>query len=279
MKLMSEFNPVVVQEEFKGISIFDEKPQVKPGTVRVYLGTGEHCAVFMSGSNITRSELMAGQYSNVYVVELQEFPRTYEQTLGSSDDLAGFTVKITLSIRVAHPELFVRAMVKDVPKLVSQKLSPYLENISMNYAPDKSQDLQRESLTLLSRTSFQQSLEKDYGLFVNVESILVRPDANALELIQQTRRHQDEHEQAVIKLEEDFTLQMARQKKEAEIKLAEMEHRFEIRNKEAALKLKKPDASQERIAEKPGQAESPEENTDLGDDFSVEVSGWESEDS
>ena len=67
--------------------------------------------------------------------------------------------------------------------------------------------------------------------------------------------------------------------KEAEIKLAEMEHRFEIRNKEAALKLKKPDASQERIAEKPGQAESPEENTDLGDDFSVEVSGWESEDS
>ena len=264
---MSEFNPVIVREEFNGMSIFDEKPQVKPGTARVYLGTGEHCAVFMSGSNITRSELMAGQYSNVYVVDLREFPKIFEQPLGSSDDLAGFTAKITLSIRVAHPELFVRTMVKDVPRLVSQKLSPFLENISMNYAPDKSQDLQRESLTLLSHTGFQQSLEKDYGLLVNVESILVRPDANALELIQQTRRHQGEHEQAVKKLEEDFTLQMARQKKEAEIKLAEMEHRLEIRNREAALNLIKPDSSQESSSGKSGQAQSPEEKTDLGDDI------------
>lgn len=245
---MSEFNPVILLEEFNGMSIFDEKPQVKPGTARVYLGSGDNCVVFSSGTNITRSELMAGRYSNVYVVDLREFQKTFDQPLGSSDDLAGFTARITLSIRVARPDIFVRSMMKDIPRLVQQKLLPYLENISMNYSPDKSQDLQRECLTLLSGTNFRQSIEKDYGLCVNIESILVRPDANALELIQQNRRHQEEHIQAIKKLEEDFALQMARQKKEAEIKLAEMEHRFEIRSREAALKLKEPEAYQEELS-------------------------------
>lgn len=271
---MSEFNPVISQEEFKGVGIFDEKPQVKPGTARVYLGSGD-CAVFLSGSNITRSELMAGQYANVTVVDLREFQKTFDQPLGSSDDLAGFTAKVTLSIRVTHPDIYVRSMVKDVPKLVQQKLSPYLENISMNYAPDRSQDLQRESLTLLSHTNFQKSVEKDYGLCVNIESILARPDANALELIQQTRRHQDEHVQAVKKLEEDFALQITRQKKEAEVKLAEMEHRFEIRNREAALKLKKPEAGKENLLVH--QAAEPEEGID-GDVISIQPYGFEGED-
>ena len=244
---MSEFNPVILLEEFNGMSIFDEKPQVKPGTARVYLGSGDNCVVFSTGSNITRSELMAGRYSTVYVVDLREFQKTYDQPLGSSDDLAGFTARITLSIRVESPDIFVRSMMKDVPRLVQQKLLPYLESISMNYAPDKSQELQRECLTLLSGTNFRQIMQRDYGLCVNVESILVRPDANALELIQQNRRQQEEHIQAIKKLEEDFALQMARQKKEAEIKLAEMEHRFEIRNREAALKLKNPEAGQESL--------------------------------
>ncbi len=245
---MSEFNPVIFQEEFKGMGIFDEKPQVKPGTARVYLGTDDHCAVFLSGSNITRSELMAGQYANVYVIDLREFQKTYDQALGSSDDLAGFTAKITLSIRITCPDVFVRSMVKDVPKLVLQKLTPYLENISMYYEPDKSQSLQRDCLNMLSRTDFQKSVEKDYGILVNMESILVRPDANALELIQQTRRHQDEHVHAVKKLEEDFALQMARQKKEAEIKLAEMEQQFELRSREAALKMMRPEAGKESFS-------------------------------
>ena len=68
---MSEFNPVISQEEFEGMGIFDEKPQIKPNTARVYLGTGEQCAVFYSSGNITRSELMAGKYSNVYVIDLR----------------------------------------------------------------------------------------------------------------------------------------------------------------------------------------------------------------
>lgn len=272
---MSEFNPVISLEEFNGLGIFDEKPQVKPGTARVYLGSGDHCVVFSTGSNITRSELMAGQYSNVYVIDLREFQKTFDQPLGSSDDLAGFTARITLSIRVTHPDIFARSMVKDVPKLVQQKLSPYLENISMNYAPDKSQELQRECLGLLAGTNFRQSVERDYGFCVNIESILVRPDANALELIQQTRRQQEEHIQAVKKLEEDFALQMARQKKEAEIKLAEMEHRFEIRNREAALNLKKPKAGRETLSVQ-GSGE-PEQKTD-GNVVPIQPGGDEGED-
>ena len=70
-------------------------------------------------------------------------------------------------------------------------------------------------------------------------SILTKPDANALELIQQSRKIQDEHEKAIIKLEEEFKLQMARQKKETEIQLAEMEQQIEIRNREAELKKQK----------------------------------------
>lgn len=237
---MSEFNPIISLEEFKGMGIFDEKPQVTPNTARVYLGTGDHCAVFSSGSNITRSELMAGQYTNVYVIDLREFQKIWDQPLGSSDDLAGFTVKITMSLRITRPGSFARSMIKDVIRLVQQKLTPYLEAISMNYSPEKSQDLQREFLELLSKTTFQESLEKDYGIFVSMESILVRPDSRAMELIQQNRSQQEEYEKAIKKMEEDFTLQMARQKKEAEIKLAEMENQFKIMNKEAALKLKKP---------------------------------------
>lgn len=238
---MSEFNPVISQEEFKGMSIFDEKPQIKPNTAWVYLGTGDNCAVFGSGSNITRSELMAGQYANVYVIDLREYQKVYDQPLRSSDDLAGFTARITLSFRVTHPGIFVCSMVKDVSRLVQQKLTPCLEEISMNYSPDKCQDLQKDFLALLARTPFQQSLEKDYGLLVKFDSIQVRPDANALELIQQNRRLKEEYEIAVKKLEEDFALQMARQKKEAEIQLAEMEHKFELRSREAALKLKEPE--------------------------------------
>lgn len=241
MNVMSEFNPVISQEEFKGMSIFDEKPQIKPNTAWVYLGSGDDCAVFVSGSNITRSELMAGKYVNVYVIDLREIQKTYDQPLGSSDDLAGFSTRITLSIRITQPGTFARSMVKDVFRLVQLKLTPYLENISMNYSPDKCQDLQRDFLTLLSGTSFQQSFETDYGVLVSLGSILVRPDNKALELIQQNRRHKEEYEIAVKKLEEDFALQMARQKKEAEIQMAEMEHRFEIRSKEAALKLKEPE--------------------------------------
>ena len=271
---MSEFNPVISQEEFGGMGILDEKPQVKPGTARVYLGSGEQCVVFTTGSNITRSELMAGQYSNVYVIDLREFQKTFDQPLGSSDDLAGFAARITLSVRVTQPGIFARSMVKDVSRLVQQKLLPYLENISMNYAPDKSQDLQRECLALLSGTNFRQSVEKDYGFCVNIESILVRPDANALELIQQTRRHEEEHIQAVKKLEEDFALQMARQKKEAEIKLAEMEHRFEIRSREAALKLKNTETGQESLS----MQQTGEPGEEPGGDIPAQPHGFEWED-
>jgi hypothetical protein len=236
---MSEFNPVISQEEFEGMGIFDEKPQIKPNTARVYLGTGEQCAVFYSSGNITRSELMAGKYSNVYVIDLREFQKTYDQPVGSMDDLAGFIATINLSVRVTRPDIFTKSMVKNVMKLVQQKLIPYLENISMGFPPDRSQDLQRDCLTQLSKTTFREDLERDYGISVRLESILTKPDANALELIQQSRKIQDEHEKAIIKLEEEFKLQMARQKKETEIQLAEMEQQIEIRNREAELKKQK----------------------------------------
>lgn len=233
---MSEFNPVLSYEEFKVIGIFDEKPQVMPYTVRVYLGT-ERCTVFTSGSNITRSELMAGKYSSVYVIQLREYQKTYEQALGSADDLAGFTAKITLSVRISKPDVYVRSMIKDVIRLIQQKMTPYLETISMRFSPEKSLDLQREFVSLLDNTNFCNKFEKEYGIQVNVDSILIRPDARALELIQQNRRLQDEHVQALKKMEENFSLQMTKQRKEVEMQLAEMEHLYEIKSKEAALKL------------------------------------------
>ena len=58
--------------------------------------------------------------------------------VGSMDDLAGFIAAITLSARVTRPDIFTKSMVKNVMKLVQQKLIPYLENISMAFPTWKS---------------------------------------------------------------------------------------------------------------------------------------------
>ncbi|PMC33735.1 hypothetical protein CJ195_26900 [Bacillus sp. UMB0899] len=186
-------------------SFFEKPPASSMNQAFVYTNDQNNYQVVKNGDRLSRSDLRAGKYTKVYLVNMATQSFQNEAEYPSLDRGRDFLIDLSIDYKVVDPISLVQQGAGEIVTYIKKKLPYWLEEITADYSISDSKRVKKHIEDLHEHSSMVAGL-KQVGIVISDINVLVK----------QSQRDQ-EHDKRFWKQDQDSELRIH----EKEIKMRE----------------------------------------------------------
>ncbi|MGM0877140.1 MAG: hypothetical protein ACQEWV_20950 [Bacillota bacterium] len=154
-------------------SFFEKPPASSMTQAFVYTNAENNFLVVKNGDRITRSELRAGKYTKVYIVNISTLSFHYEKEVPSQDRGRQFLVDLSIDYKVVDPISLIQQGAGEIVTYIKKKLPYWLEEITCDYPISELKRVKQHIEDLHEHSSMVAGL-KQVGVAVTDINVLVK---------------------------------------------------------------------------------------------------------
>lgn len=182
-------------------SFFEKPPASSMSQAFVYTNEDNNFLVVKNGDRITRSDLRAGKYTKVYIVNMSTLNFQYENEVPSQDRGRQFLVNLSIDYKVVDPISLIQQGAGEIVTYINKKLPYWLEEITSDYPISDAKRVKQHIEDLHEHSSMVAGL-KQVGVAVTDINVLVKQST-----------HDQEHDIEFRKIDQEFELEQHRREK------------------------------------------------------------------
>ncbi|KKI93167.1 hypothetical protein WQ54_04740 [Bacillus sp. SA1-12] len=154
-------------------SFFEKPPASSMTQAFVYTNAENNYLVVKNGDRISRSDLRAGKYNKVYIVNMSTLNFHYEKEVPSQDRGRQFLVDLSIDYKVVDPISLIQQDAGEIVSYMKKKLPYWLEEITVDYPITESKRVKRHIEDLHEHSSMVSGL-KQVGVAIKDINVLVK---------------------------------------------------------------------------------------------------------
>ncbi|MDQ0231387.1 hypothetical protein [Metabacillus malikii] len=183
-------------------SFFEKQPASSMSQAFVYTNEDNHFLVVKNGDRITRSDLRAGKYNKMYIVNMSTLNFQYENEVPSQDRGRKFFVDLSIDYKVVDPISLIQQNAGEIVTYIQKKLPYWLEEITSDYPVSEAKRVKRHIEDLHEHSSMVAGL-KQVGVAVTDINVLVKQSS-----------HDQLHDLEFVKIDQEHELEQHRREKQ-----------------------------------------------------------------
>lgn len=154
-------------------SFFEKPPASSLNQAFVYVNAENNFEVVKNGDRLSRSDLRAGKYTKVYIVDMsvQSFQDVSEYP--SYDRGRSFLIDLSIDYKVVDPISLVQQGAGEIVTFIKKKLPYWLEEITVDYSIEDAKRVKKHIEDLHEHSSMVTGL-KQVGVVVSDINVLVK---------------------------------------------------------------------------------------------------------
>lgn len=154
-------------------SFFEKPPAPSINQAFVYANAENNFEVVKNGDRLSRSDLRAGKYTKVYIVDMsiQSFQDVSEYP--SLDRGRSFLIDLSIDYKVVDPISLVQQGAGEIVTFIKKKLPYWLEEITVDYSMEDAKRVKKHIEDLHEHSSMVSGL-KQVGIVVSDINVLVK---------------------------------------------------------------------------------------------------------
>ncbi|WP_299092889.1 hypothetical protein [uncultured Metabacillus sp.] len=154
-------------------SFFEKPPASSMTQAFVYTNAENNYLVVKNGDRISRSDLRAGKYNKVYIVNMSTLNFHYEKEVPSQDRGRQFLVDLSIDYKVVDPISLIQQDAGEIVSYMKKKLPYWLEEITVDYPITEAKRVKRHIEDLHEHSSMVTGL-KQVGVAIKDINVLVK---------------------------------------------------------------------------------------------------------
>lgn len=182
-------------------SFFEKPPASSMTQAFVYTNEDSNFLVVKNGDRISRSDLRAGKYTKVYIVNMSTLNFQYENEVPSQDRGRQFLVDLSIDYKVVDPISLIQQGAGEIVTYIKKKIPYWLEEITCDYPISEAKRVKRHIEDLHEHSSMVAGL-KQVGVAVTDINVLVKQST-----------HDQEHDKEFRKIDQEYELEQHRREK------------------------------------------------------------------
>lgn len=186
-------------------SFFEKPPASSINQAFVYTNEQNNFQVVKNGDRLSRSDLRAGKYTKVYIVNMATQSFQNEAEYPSLDRGRDFLIDLSIDYKVVDPISLVQQSAGEIVTFIKKKLPYWLEEITSDYPISDAKRVKKHIEDLHEHSSMVAGL-KQVGIVISDINVLVKQS-----------RNDQEHDKMHWKQDQDSELRIH----EKEIKMRE----------------------------------------------------------
>ncbi|MGN7939487.1 hypothetical protein [Virgibacillus sp. 6R] len=181
-------------------SFFEKPPASSMTQAFVYTNENNNFLVVKNGDRISRSDLRAGKYTKMYIVNMSTLNFHFEKEVPSQDRGRQFLIDLSIDYKVVDPISLIQQNAGEIVTYIKKKLPYWLEEITIDYPISESKRVKRHIEDLHEHSSMVAGL-KQVGVAITDINVLVKQSTNDQEHDKKFREIDQEHELEVHRRE------------------------------------------------------------------------------
>ncbi|WP_226670865.1 hypothetical protein [Metabacillus litoralis] len=154
-------------------SFFEKPPASSLNQAFVYVNGENNFQVVKNGDRLTRSDLRAGKYTKVYIVNMATQNYQSEEEYLSLDRGRSFLINLSIDYKVVDPISLVQQDAGEIVNFIKKKLPYWLEEITTDYSISDAKRVKKHIEDLHEHSSMVAGL-KQVGIVVSDINVLVK---------------------------------------------------------------------------------------------------------
>jgi hypothetical protein len=201
MEQKEEYQMNLIEVQPVKFSFFEKPPASSMSQAFVYTNEESNFLVVKNGDRISRSDLRAGKYTKVYIVNMSTLNFQYENEVPSQDRGRQFLVDLSIDYKVVDPISLIQHGAGEIVTYIKKKIPYWLEEITCDYPISESKRVKQHIEDLHEHSSMVAGL-KQVGVAVTDINVLVKQSTN-----------DQEHDIEFRKIDQAYELEQHRREK------------------------------------------------------------------